>query len=120
MLFPHTPELKAWAAVSLHLVLLYAIEDPATVLLARQTAVAGAIQFMIGVWRRWADAVILEQDSATIIEAAEPVPALADAVPQPGDEAPHAVAEPTEKGGNAVVHPICEALHAADEPVPAV
>ena len=40
MLFPHTPELKAWAAVPLHLVLLYAIEDPATVLLARQKGIA--------------------------------------------------------------------------------
>jgi len=36
MLFPHTPEFRAWSGLPIHLILLYAIEDAATVLLARQ------------------------------------------------------------------------------------
>lgn len=40
MLFPQTPEFAAWRGVPLHLVLLYAIEDPALVLLARQKGIA--------------------------------------------------------------------------------
>jgi len=39
MLFPHTPELKAWAGLPLTLILLYAIEDPATIMLARQKGI---------------------------------------------------------------------------------
>jgi len=39
MLFPHTDELRAWAGLPLHLILLYAIEDPATILLARQKGI---------------------------------------------------------------------------------
>lgn len=39
MLFPHTPELEAWHGLPLHLVLLYAIEDPATILLARNKGI---------------------------------------------------------------------------------
>jgi hypothetical protein len=40
MLFPHTPELEAWRGLPLHLLLLYAIEDPATIHLARQKGIA--------------------------------------------------------------------------------
>ena len=39
MLFPHTPELSPWRALPLTLILLYAIEDPATILLARQKGI---------------------------------------------------------------------------------
>jgi len=39
ILFPHTPELAPWRALPLHLILLYAIEDPATILLARQKGI---------------------------------------------------------------------------------
>jgi len=39
MLFPHTPELAAWSKKPIHLLLLYAIEDPATVLLAREKGI---------------------------------------------------------------------------------
>lgn len=39
MLFPHTPELAAWKSAKINLVLLYAIEDPATVLLAREKGI---------------------------------------------------------------------------------
>jgi len=39
MLFPHTPELEPWRDVPLTLILLYAIEDPATTLLARQKGI---------------------------------------------------------------------------------
>jgi len=35
MLFPHTPEMEAWKGLPISLLLLYAIEDPATILLAR-------------------------------------------------------------------------------------
>jgi len=38
-LLPHTPELEAWKGVPVDLVLLYAIEDPATILLAREKAI---------------------------------------------------------------------------------
>lgn len=40
LLFPHTPEMVAWHGLPLHLTLLYAIEDPATVMLARQKGIA--------------------------------------------------------------------------------
>ena len=39
MLFPHTPELSPWRGLPLTLILLYAIEDPATILLARQKGI---------------------------------------------------------------------------------
>lgn len=39
MLMPHTPELAPWRDLPIHLVLLYAIEDPATNLLARQKGI---------------------------------------------------------------------------------
>lgn len=39
MLFPHTPEFAAWKGVKIDLLLLYAIEDPATVLLARNKGI---------------------------------------------------------------------------------
>ena len=39
MLFPMTPELEPWHGLPLHLILLYAIEDPATVALARQKGI---------------------------------------------------------------------------------
>jgi hypothetical protein len=39
LLFPHTPELAAFRDLPLSLLLLYAIEDPATVLLARQKGI---------------------------------------------------------------------------------
>jgi len=39
MLFPHTPEFEMWRDVPVHLVLLYAIEDPATIMLARQKGI---------------------------------------------------------------------------------
>lgn len=39
MLFPHTPELRAWRELPVHMILLYAIEDPATNLLARQKGI---------------------------------------------------------------------------------
>jgi len=39
MLFPHTPEFLAWRGLPIHLTLLYAIEDPATILLARQKGI---------------------------------------------------------------------------------
>jgi hypothetical protein len=39
MLFPHTPELIAFRNVPLHMILLYAIEDPATVILARNKGI---------------------------------------------------------------------------------
>jgi len=35
-LFKHTPEFEMWRDAPLHLVLLYAIEDPATIMLARE------------------------------------------------------------------------------------
>jgi len=38
-LFPHTPELRAWRGCEIDLVLLYAIEDPATNLLAREKGI---------------------------------------------------------------------------------
>jgi len=38
-LLPHTPELAAWKACKIDLILLYAIEDPATILLARQKGI---------------------------------------------------------------------------------
>jgi len=40
LLFKNTPELTAWHGRPLHLVLLYAIEDPATILLAREKGIA--------------------------------------------------------------------------------
>ena len=39
MLLPHTPELEPWRGLPLTLVLLYAIEDPATTMLARQKGI---------------------------------------------------------------------------------
>jgi len=39
-LFPHTPELEAWHGLPIHMVLLYAIEDPATILMAREAKIA--------------------------------------------------------------------------------
>lgn len=39
LLFPHTPELAAWKAAKIELVLLYAIEDPAVNLLARNKGI---------------------------------------------------------------------------------
>ena len=39
LLFPHTPEFTAWRGVPLSLILLYAIEDPATILLARRKGI---------------------------------------------------------------------------------
>lgn len=44
MLFPHTPELAPWRSLPLHLLLLYAIEDPATTMLARQKGIK-AVQY---------------------------------------------------------------------------
>jgi len=38
-LFPHTPEFEAWRALPVELILLYAIEDPAVVLLAREAKI---------------------------------------------------------------------------------
>jgi len=38
-LFPHTPEYQAWRGVPIDLILLYAIEDPATNLLAREKGI---------------------------------------------------------------------------------
>jgi len=38
-LFPHTPELAAWHGLPIHLVLLYAIDDPATTMLAREKGI---------------------------------------------------------------------------------
>jgi len=38
-LFPHTPEYQAWSGVPIDLILLYAIEDPATNLLAREKGI---------------------------------------------------------------------------------
>ena len=40
MLFPMTPEMEPWKGLPLHLTLLYAIEDPATIALARQKGIA--------------------------------------------------------------------------------
>jgi len=39
MLFPHTPELTPWRSLPIDLVLLYAIEDPATTMLAREKGI---------------------------------------------------------------------------------
>lgn len=39
MLFPHTPEYEAWRGVPIHLLLLYSIEDSATILLARRKGI---------------------------------------------------------------------------------
>ena len=39
MLFPQTPELAPWHGLPLTLLLLYSIEDPATILLARQKGI---------------------------------------------------------------------------------
>jgi len=39
-LFPHTPEFFPWKALPVDLILLYAIEDPATILLAREAKIA--------------------------------------------------------------------------------
>lgn len=39
LLFPNTPEYRAWRALPVSLVLLYALEDPATILLARQKGI---------------------------------------------------------------------------------
>ena len=39
-LFPHTPELAPWRGLPIHLILLYSIEDPATILLAREKGIA--------------------------------------------------------------------------------
>ena len=39
MLFPHTPEMAPWHGLPLSLLLLYAIEDPATILMARQKGI---------------------------------------------------------------------------------
>jgi hypothetical protein len=44
MLFPHTPELQPWWGVPLRLLLLYAIEDPATTYLARSKGIL-AVQY---------------------------------------------------------------------------
>jgi len=38
-LVPHTPELAAWKALPIEKVLLYAIEDPATTLMAREQGI---------------------------------------------------------------------------------
>ena len=45
MLFPNTPELAPWRALPLRLVLLYAIEDPATTFLARSKGIL-AVQYI--------------------------------------------------------------------------
>lgn len=39
-LFRHTPEFEPWASVPLSLLLLYAIEDPATILMAREKGIS--------------------------------------------------------------------------------
>ena len=39
LLFPHTPELRAWRGAKIEMLLLYAIEDPATIMLARQKGI---------------------------------------------------------------------------------
>ena len=39
LLLPHTPELTAWRGLPIDMILLYAIEDPATILLARQKGI---------------------------------------------------------------------------------
>ena len=39
LLLPHTPELTAWRGLKIEMILLYAIEDPATILLARQKGI---------------------------------------------------------------------------------
>lgn len=39
LLFPQTPEFTAWKGLPVKMVLLYAIEDPATILLARQKGI---------------------------------------------------------------------------------
>jgi hypothetical protein len=39
LLLPQTPELESWSALPLHLILLYAIEDPATIALARRKGI---------------------------------------------------------------------------------
>ena len=39
LLLPHTPELKPWSHLPIDMVLLYAIEDPATIYLARQKGI---------------------------------------------------------------------------------
>lgn len=39
MLLPHTPELRAWRGKPIHMLLLYAIEDPAVIMLARQKGI---------------------------------------------------------------------------------
>ena len=39
VLFPHTPELAAWRGLPIDLILLYAIEDSATILLAREKGI---------------------------------------------------------------------------------
>ena len=38
-LLPHTPELEPWRGLPIHLILLYAIEDPATILMAREQGI---------------------------------------------------------------------------------
>jgi len=38
-LFPHTPEFKAWQGLPVDMVLLYAIEDPAVIFLAREAKI---------------------------------------------------------------------------------
>jgi len=38
-LLPHTPELEPWKGLPIKLILLYAIEDPATILLAREKGI---------------------------------------------------------------------------------
>ena len=39
MLMPHTPELRAWKGLPIDMVLLYAIEDSATIFMARQKGI---------------------------------------------------------------------------------
>ena len=39
LLLPQTPELEPWRGLPIEMILLYAIEDPATVLLARQKGI---------------------------------------------------------------------------------
>lgn len=39
LLFPHTPELQAWSSAKIQMQLLYAIEDPATTMLARNKGI---------------------------------------------------------------------------------
>ena len=39
LLFPQTPELRAWRALKIEMLLLYAIEDPATIFLAREKGI---------------------------------------------------------------------------------